>query len=71
MRADAGQLHRDGSPDPPGSPRDDGHAVAQGIIAGVSPPYWITEWGVATSRVTLICSRSMSVPTFGEISFFQ
>jgi len=31
----------------------------------------MTEWGVATRRVTLICSRSIMVGTFGEISFFQ
>jgi hypothetical protein len=34
-------------------------------------PYWITECGVATMRCTLICSRSISPPTLGLISFFQ
>ena len=33
--------------------------------------YWITECGVATNRVTLICSRSIKVGTRGAISFFQ
>ena len=33
--------------------------------------YWMTECGVASRRVTLICSRSIMLPTLGEISFFQ
>ena len=33
--------------------------------------HWIGECGVATRRVTLICSRSIMVPTRAEISFFQ
>ena len=33
--------------------------------------YWMTECGVATIPVTLICSRSIMVGTRGEISFFQ
>ena len=33
--------------------------------------HWIGERGVAVRRVTLICSRSIMVPTRAEISFFQ
>jgi hypothetical protein len=37
----------------------------------ITPPwseaYWMTERGVATIRVTLICSRSISVGTLGAI----
>src|SRR5262249_22106649 len=35
------------------------------------PGYWITACGVATRRVTLICSRLIMVGTRGAISFFQ
>jgi hypothetical protein len=31
----------------------------------------MTECGVATRRVTTIFSRSIIVPTLGEMSFFQ
>src|SRR5262249_61785691 len=34
-------------------------------------PYWITECGVASRRVTLIFSRSIRGGTLGAISFFQ
>ena len=45
------------------------HRVPPG--ADADERYWITECGVATIRVTLICSRSIMVGTRGEISFFQ
>jgi len=40
-------------------------------VSAENATYWMTECGVATSRVTLICSRSIRVGTFGAISFFQ
>jgi len=72
VRADPGELHGDRAADTLAGAGHDRDAIVKRIGREAHRRgYWMTECGVASRRVTLICSRSIMVGTLGEISFFQ